>query len=117
MTRRLGSLPPLVATIGSLVASTPKAGASGFHRSNGLSSTARGYGADWRRKRAEVLRAEPLCRLCAEAGRVTPATDVDHIESFAGPDDPLRLDRSNLRPLCGPCHRARSARQAAGQRG
>ena len=62
-----------------------------------------------------MLADEPLCRLCAEAGRVTAATDVDHIEAFAGLDDPLRLARSNLRPLCHPCHMARTARQASGR--
>lgn len=62
--------------------------------------------------RAQVLAAEPLCRICAEAGRVTAATEVDHIEGFHGRDDPRRLDPGNLRPLCTPCHRARTAAQA-----
>lgn len=94
--------------------STVAASGSGFARADGLSSTARGYGADWRRVRAQVLSGEPLCRLCAEAGRVTAATDVDHIEPFQGLADPRRLAVANLRPLCRPCHMARTARQAAG---
>jgi 5-methylcytosine-specific restriction endonuclease McrA len=79
------------------------------------SSTARGYGADWQRVRAHILAAEPLCRFCAAMGRVTAATDVDHIEGFSGLADPKRLDPSNLRPLCGPCHMGRTARQARGK--
>lgn len=103
---RVGGLAPRVTATGS-------GNASGFARTDGRSSTARGYGADWRRVRAHVLAAEPLCRMCAEAGRVTAATEVDHIETFHGLDDFRRLDPSNLRPLCTPCHRARTGAQAA----
>jgi 5-methylcytosine-specific restriction protein A len=87
---------------------------TGWARSDGRSSTARGYGADWRRVREVVLADEPLCRLCHEAGRVTPATEVDHIVPFRGVSDPLRLALTNLRPLCHPCHATRTARQAHG---
>jgi 5-methylcytosine-specific restriction endonuclease McrA len=75
---------------------------------------ARGYGADWQRLRAAVLAAEPLCRMCQAVGRTTAATEVDHIEPFDGVADPRRLDRANCRPLCTPCHRSRTARQASG---
>jgi len=75
---------------------------------------ARGYGADWQRVRRAVLDAEPLCRMCNAVGRVTAATEVDHIAGFGGLDDPRRLDATNLRPLCAPCHRSRTARQATG---
>jgi 5-methylcytosine-specific restriction enzyme A len=113
---RLKTLPPLVRALSPTVApSAPKHGASGFTRTDGRSSSARGYGGDWRKVRAAVLAQEPLCRICDEAGRVTVATQVDHIRPFRGLSDPLRLDRANLRPLCDPCHRARSARQAAGR--
>jgi 5-methylcytosine-specific restriction protein A len=94
------------------LAPTTTGAGSGFARTDGRSSTARGYGADWRRVRAGVLAGEPLCRICSEAGRVTAATEVDHVERFHGVDDPRRLDRSNLRPLCTPCHAAVTARAA-----
>ena len=81
---------------------------SGFARTDGLSSAQRGYGTDWRKVRASVLKAEPVCRIC----RTARATEVDHIQRFRGIDDPLRLDRANLRPVCVPCHRSRTARQA-----
>jgi len=69
------------------------------------SSTERGYGWRWQKLRAQVLREEPLCRACAP--RVVAATDVDHVVSKAkgGTDD-----RSNLQPLCEPCHKAKTAR-------
>ena len=40
--------------------------------------------AGWQRRRAHQLMIEPLCRLCLEAGRVTPATVADHVEPHRG---------------------------------
>lgn len=57
----------------------------------------------WKRLRAAVLRAEPLCRHCAADGRPEPATDVDHIVRHQG--DPRRFwDARNLQPLCARHH-------------
>ncbi|WP_099473330.1 HNH endonuclease signature motif containing protein [Stenotrophomonas maltophilia] len=63
----------------------------------------------WRRIRAVVLAREPLCRCCAEQGRVRAATEVDHIDG----DDANHTD-SNLQPLCRPCHSAKTARENGG---
>ena len=63
----------------------------------------RGYDAAWRRLRARVLKEEPLCSVCAKQGKVTAATVGDHIVSISVRPD-LRLARSNVRPLCKPCH-------------
>lgn len=76
-------------------------------------ATQRGYDAAWRRLRLAVLRKEPLCRMCRAMGRVTPAEDVDHIETVVDRPD-LRLAVNNLRPLCKSCH---SRRTRADQRG
>jgi hypothetical protein len=46
---------------------------------------------DWARRRAHQLRIEPLCRLCLEAGRVTPATVADHIVPHRGDFTAFRL--------------------------
>ena len=55
-------------------------------------------GMELRRRR---LAAEPLCRLCKEAGRVTEATVPDHILPLAqGGED---VD-DNIRCLCADCH-------------
>ncbi|GEB79233.1 hypothetical protein DDE01_06480 [Desulfovibrio desulfuricans] len=61
-----------------------------------------------------MLREEPLCRACAAQGRITAATDVDHIVSRAqgGTDD-----RANLQPLCHACHSRKTAQQDGGLRG
>ena len=65
------------------------------------STTARGYGAQWRRLRDMVLRREPLCRRCRAEGRRRIATEVDHIL-------PLKQGGTNrwdnLQPLCHSCH-------------
>ena len=55
-------------------------------------------GAAWRKLRAHVLAAEPLCRHCTARGLTVIATEVDHRN---GPSD-NRLE--SLQPLCKPCH-------------
>ena len=76
------------------------------------SASARGYDRTWQRVRLQVLRGEPLCRFCAAAGLVVAASEVDHVVPIAQAPQ-RRLDRSNLRPLCKPCHSARTASDQA----
>lgn len=68
--------------------------------------------ARWRKVRQLHLDAEPLCRHCKQAGRLTAATHVDHItpRSAGGAD----FEDSNLQSLCKPCHEAKSRRESAG---
>ena len=70
---------------------------------------ARGYGTEWDKLRRRVLDADPLCRPCKEAGRVCLAVQVDHITPKAkgGTDGD-----DNLQPICDPCHKAKTARDA-----
>jgi hypothetical protein len=56
-------------------------------------------GKAWRDLRASVLREQPLCRRCQRVGKLTPATDVDHIDN-----DPTNNERGNLQGLCHECH-------------
>jgi 5-methylcytosine-specific restriction protein A len=65
-------------------------------------------GVQQRRRR---LDAEPLCRICAGAGRTTIATRVDHIKPLALGG--LDLD-ANCRSLCVPCHTAVTREQFRG---
>lgn len=61
------------------------------------------YGtARWLRLRAAQLRDAPLCRLCMDAGRVTPATVCDHVEPHRG--DPVRFWGGPFQSLCASCH-------------
>ncbi|CAM5204465.1 hypothetical protein CDEF62S_00632 [Castellaniella defragrans] len=55
--------------------------------------------ARWKRLRLAVLAGEPLCRMCAEAGRITLARAVNHIDGDSGNNE-----LSNLQPLCLSCH-------------
>lgn len=63
------------------------------------SAASRGYDARWRRIRAQVLREQPICALCAAQGNVAAATDVHHIDG-----DQHNLSRSNLIALCHEHH-------------
>jgi 5-methylcytosine-specific restriction protein A len=66
--------------------------------------------AGWQRRRAHQLMIEPLCRLCLEAGRVTPATVADHVEPHRGDLTAFRLGQ--LRSLCADCHNRLDANNA-----
>lgn len=71
------------------------------------SSRERGYDTAWEKLRRAHLAAEPLCRLCAQAGRATPAVLVDHIVPLR--DGGARLDDNNLQSLCRACHDRKTA--------
>ncbi len=73
---------------------------------------ARGYGREWEKLRERIIeRDERLCQECLRNGRTTMGTEVDHVlpKSQGGTDDP-----SNLELKCGPCHRAKTARESQG---
>ena len=55
--------------------------------------------------RADLFAREPLCAECQRLGRVTLATQRDHIKPLAegGADDD-----TNVQGLCEPCHEAKS---------
>lgn len=68
--------------------------------------------ARWRGKhgrRAGQLRREPLCRVCAEGGRITIATEVDHIVPTQG--DYKRFWYGELQSLCRSDHSAKTAKE------
>ena len=67
----------------------------------------------WRRLRFRHLEREPLCRECARVGKVTPASDVDHIKPHKG-DFCLFFDENNLQSLCASCHSRKTAAEDGG---
>nr|WP_238270386.1 HNH endonuclease [Paraburkholderia terrae] len=76
------------------------------------STTARGYGAAWQRKRKWILdRDHGLCQPCLQKGRVTEASQVDHIKAKA---DGGTDDDGNLQSICEPCHKTKTARERLG---
>ena len=68
------------------------------------SAAARGYDREWAAVRADHLAANPQCIECG-----APASHVDHIVSIRQAPH-RRLDRTNLRSMCHPCHSRRTAR-------
>ncbi|MFW6070450.1 MAG: HNH endonuclease [bacterium] len=95
--------------------SEPGSGYCAGHRSvrtagrpNRGSSTQQGYGARWRKIRRRQLAREPLCRHCQKEGRVTEATEVDHIKprSQGGTDAD-----ENLQSLCKAHHSRKTAHE------
>jgi 5-methylcytosine-specific restriction enzyme A len=55
----------------------------------------------WRKRRAEQLKKEPLCRYCRKVGKATEASVADHITPHRG--DPVKFE-GPLMSLCPPCH-------------
>lgn len=74
----------------------------------------RGYGSEWTRLRERILlRDKGLCQPCDYQGKVSPATEVDHIvpKSQGGTDD-----QTNLQSICSACHKIKTAFESKGER-
>lgn len=76
---------------------------AGSWRTEGMTSTQRGYGYKWQQARLAFLREHPLCVMCEAEGRVEVATVVDHKIPHRG-DQKLFWRRSNWQPLCSTHH-------------
>jgi len=66
------------------------------------------YGRTWKQIRASFLSANPLCVLCRQDGRLTPATIAHHKIKLA---DGGTNDWENMTALCHPCHSRLHAEQ------
>ncbi len=113
-TMALQTLKPRLAELGRTKRDPTK---PGWHATQAeKTTTERGYGAAWRRAREQALSRDcGLCQVCARAGRVTLAAEVDHItpKFEGGTDHP-----ANLQAICKPCHRTKTeaeSRRAAGR--
>ncbi|MCX5592036.1 HNH endonuclease [Alcaligenes endophyticus] len=84
--------------------------ASGWRAPERGSSSERGYGAAWRRKRKIILgRDYHQCRPCAAQGLVTYGNEVDHIIPKAeGGTDSLE----NLQTICNECHKKKTRKES-----
>lgn len=76
---------------------------AGSWRTEGMTSTQRGYGYKWQKAREAFLRENPLCVMCTAQGVVAVATVVDHITPHRG-DQSLFWRRSNWQSLCSTHH-------------
>jgi 5-methylcytosine-specific restriction protein A len=82
---------------------------------------ARGYDRQWSTFARTWKRRHPLCgqrhdgqlslehSQCVREGRLTVATDVDHIVPHKGPTDPAFYALANLQSLCHACHSRKTA--------
>lgn len=59
------------------------------------------YGGPWKKIRAAYISAYPLCELCRDDGRLTPAAIVHHKMKLT---DGGTNDWDNLQALCSECH-------------
>lgn len=67
--------------------------------------------ARWQRLRKAKLARDPVCQYCPP-GRLTPATEVDHILPMARGGD--ALDWDNLKSACRSCHSSKTAFEDGG---
>lgn len=61
----------------------------------------------WRRIRSIQLRKQPLCVMCEEQRKLTPATVCDHIDPL-WPATLEGLTRGPFQSLCRECHKEKS---------
>ncbi|MBM0211863.1 HNH endonuclease [Pseudomonas syringae group genomosp. 3] len=73
----------------------------------------RGYNSRWQKARKGYFARHPLCVHCERVGRVTVATDLDHIIPHRG-DQTLFWARTNWQGLCHSCHSAKTATEDGG---
>ena len=68
----------------------------------------------WTRLRNSFISqpANVRCAHCKAEGKRLLSAEVDDIQPFNGPDDPLRLDTSNLQALCKDSTAGRQRREA-----
>jgi 5-methylcytosine-specific restriction enzyme A len=57
----------------------------------------------WAKARFRQLHHQPLCERCLQAGRIRPATVVNHRKPHRG-DLELFWDPTNHESACKPCH-------------
>ena len=58
----------------------------------------------WRRQARAFLTHNPMCVMCAAAGRATLATLVDHILPHKGDPELFWDSENNWQGLCATCH-------------
>lgn len=90
-----------------------RAGRSRVHHT--AKTTERGLGWEWQKRRKRVLRRDNyLCQPCKREGRLTPATEVDHIEPRHKAGNHVTDD--GCQSICAACHEAKTAREQGHKR-
>jgi 5-methylcytosine-specific restriction protein A len=78
-----------------------KAEAKRYNRYDRDPESGKRYGRTWKQIRSAFLASHPLCEMCIEEGRLTPATLVHHKRKLT---DGGTNDEDNLQALCLECH-------------
>lgn len=73
------------------------------------SATERGYGAEHKRIRRQLLKERPLCEECQRKGRITLATIADHIVPLSRDG---KTEWSNYQSLCRECSDRKTLKDA-----
>lgn len=104
MPSKIRTIPSRVATLPTRVSMGQAAGQVNYGQGRG--------GRPWRRIRDRILKRDNgLCVPCRKEGRLTVATEVDHVIGRAqGGSD----TDGNLQAICTPCHKAKTQREAHG---
>ena len=68
---------------------------------------------EWHMLRNYLLAREPLCDMCIERERITPATTCHHIIDIVDAPD-RRFDTKNIQTLCESCHNSITAINTSG---
>jgi 5-methylcytosine-specific restriction enzyme A len=71
--------------------------------------------AEWKSARDRKLADNPICEDCIERGYIEAAREVDHHIPLVAAWH-LRIDRTNLRSLCTPCHTRKTVRERVERR-
>ena len=75
------------------------------------------HGTRWLKKREYILRRDGYrCQECKRYGRLTPATQVHHIQPLEENPE-LAYENTNLVSLCLACHNAKHPEKAGNRRG
>ncbi len=75
------------------------------------SSSERGYGSRWQKRRKWYLKHNPFCEECYKSGIMEASTIVDHIVPHRG-DMALFWDEGNWQALCKVHHDRKTARES-----
>lgn len=79
-----------------------------YNRNERDPESSKRYGRTWKQIRAAFLSANPLCVICKEQDRLTPATLAHHKIKLS---DGGTNDWENMAALCQECHSRLHARQ------
>ena len=87
-----------------------KADARNYERYRRDPATRKRYGHAWQKIRAAYLAAHPLCEVCQQTGKLTPAVLVHHRIPLT---DGGTHAWANLQAMCQQCHSAHHARDGS----